>query len=92
MVAGVIQLDFSITGIDSQTLLIAEKGVARLFWPLAELGFSPSSSGHQRSGAFMGSIGFIGDIGFIPDIGSMVSSWFVWLKPLASRREWPAWV
>ena len=29
MVAGVIQLDFSITGVDSQTLLIAEKGVAR---------------------------------------------------------------
>ena len=29
MVAGVIQLDFSITGIDSQTLLIAKEGVAR---------------------------------------------------------------
>ena len=28
-VAGVIHLDFSITGIDSQTLLIPEKGIAR---------------------------------------------------------------
>ena len=65
MITGVIQLDFAVAGIDRQPLLIAEKCVARLILTAAEFGCSPSSSGHQRSGAFMGDIGFIFGMGSI---------------------------